>query len=587
MHVVVPVKLKQTPCRSPPQHFGLFECFMSSSGNLLVRRGRPPSQTPRVIRVGKAPKSPLSLRVRSPFTPDVAVRSAVHTVPVPGHSDLDVEPDDGFLPAPEAHHAESSDVSGKVIKKRVSKIIRWGADDIPTESEIMILAERKRSKYHLGMSALHWACENHLEAVVSCIIQRNLVPVDALAEHHKFISFTPIFSGISLMWLRSEGDSDNGLKVPKRGLQRTEEQMCFSIINKLACAGAKLDGEVVLHLSCIRHATLLHIAADYACLFNGRVFQYRVPFLLSVAHLLAKHLKPSEFAALFRKKCKVDGESAVTVCLFLVFSDNTRLLLCLQVKELLESKRLPIQFQSSCIASLLSVYSKCVGEQFQDVPATFVPKDAALVAVPQTQRNITPKSRTEARLEVAALPKSFVESKLIPRSRRRSQSDFSSYPGFIPSDATISQRMAQTGTTSPCSDSDSEYRVLSGQEDIPVTKRSWFPHATRSSVAAKPGTAAGLISSQQCDVFLTSCDQIHVQCKLVRALTPEMLRLFPHFASNNSFWVSHFVANYTGMRSGRRGSSGISIIAMYGRGFLSLVRKSSVFQSRQSSHRHR
>ena len=272
----------------------------------------------------------------------------------------------------------------------------------------------------------------------------------------------------------------------------------------------------------------------------------------------------------------------------LVFSDNTRLLLCLQVKELLESKKhLPIQFQSSCIASLLSIYSNCVGEQYQDVAATAVPRDAGFLAVPQTQKNITPKSRTEARLEGAALPKSFVDSKLIPRSRRRSQSDFSSYPGFIPSDATISQRMAQTGATSPCSDSDSECCVLSGQEDIPVTKRSWFPHATRSSVAAKPGTAAGLISSQQCDVFLTSCDQIHVQCKLVRALTSDMLRVLPQFASNDAFWVSYFVANYTGMRSGRRGSSGISIIAMYGRSFLSLVRKSSVLQSRKSSHRHR
>lgn len=311
VHVVVAVKLKQTPCRSPPQHFGLFECFMSSSGNLLVRRGRPPSQTPRVIRVGKAPKSPLSLRVRSP---DVAVRSAVHTVPLPGHSALDVEPDDGFLPVPETHHAESSDVSGKVIKKRVSKIIRWGTDDTPTEAEIMILAERKRSKYHLGMSALHWACESHLEDVVSCIIQRNLVPVDALAEHHKFISFTPVFSGISLMWLRSEGDSENGIKVPKKGLQKKEEQMCFSVLKKLACAGAKLDGQVTFHLNRIREATLLHIAADYACLFNGRVFQQRYPFFLSVAHLLAQHLKPSEFAALFRNKCKVDGETAVSVC---------------------------------------------------------------------------------------------------------------------------------------------------------------------------------------------------------------------------------------------------------------------------------
>jgi hypothetical protein len=42
-------------------------------------------------------------------------------------------------------------------------------------------------------------------------------------------------------------------------------------------------------------------------------------------------------------------------------------------------------------------------------------------------------------------------------------------------------------------------------------------------------------------VFLTSCDQIHVQCKLVSAFTPDMLRLFPGFASNDSFWVSHFM----------------------------------------------
>ncbi len=193
----------------------------------------------------------------------------------------------------------------------------------------------------------------------------------------------------------------------------------------------------------------------------------------------------------------------------------------MQVKELLESKSLPSDLRSSCIASLLAIYFKCVGVHFQDFPATStpLPKDGL---APQTQKNITHQGRTGARFEADTLAKKVAESKMIPRSRRRSQSDFSSYPGFIPSDP-VSERMAQTSATSPCSDSDSESCVLSGHEDTPVTKRSLWPHATRSSVAAKPGTAAGLISSQQCDVFLTSCDQIHVQCKLVRALPPHVV----------------------------------------------------------------
>jgi hypothetical protein len=283
---------------------------MSSSGNLVVRRGRQPSQFPRVIRIGKASNGPLSLRVRSP---DVAVRSAVHTLP--GNAAMDVEPDarntPSFLPISATHHGESSVVSKRVYKKRVSTIIRWGTNDTPTDSEIMRLAERKKSKFHLGMSALHWACENHLEAVIDCILNRGLVPVDAFAQHHKFISFTPIFSGISLMWLRSEGDSVNGLKWTN---SKNEEHMVLSIMKKFASAGAKLDGEVEFHLNCIRQATLLHIAADYACLFKGRCFRQRQLFFLSVAQILAENLKPSEFALLFRKKCKVDGQSAVSVC---------------------------------------------------------------------------------------------------------------------------------------------------------------------------------------------------------------------------------------------------------------------------------
>ena len=280
---------------------------MSGSRNLVVRRGLSNPQSPLVLSIKACP--PVSLRIRSP---DVAVRSSVHVVPA--HAALGSGPDSRAtsLPAPDFDLIR---ISKKMIKLGPSKIaqksISWEQDQIPTDSQLLRLAEQKEISFVLGFSALHWACEVMRESVVQSILARQLVLPDTFALHKQFVSFTPVFSAISVLWLRAEHDSETGVKEAKYS---REEQSCLSIMKALAAAGAKLDSEIEVRLNEIKQVTLLHIAADYACLQHGRAFLQRQDFFLQVARLLAEYLNPAEAASLLRRRCRVDGREAVSVC---------------------------------------------------------------------------------------------------------------------------------------------------------------------------------------------------------------------------------------------------------------------------------
>ena len=278
---------------------------MSSNRNLVVRRelSKPTTQPPLVLSLKALP---VPLRVRSP---DVAVRSAVHALPA--HSYSESCPDSSILPSA-TRHAEPIRIHKKTIRLgRANPIpISWKDDEVPTDLQLLQLAERKKNSFVLGFSALHWACELLRESVVQSIITRKLVHPDTVAEHAQFISFTPVFSAISVLWLRAEHNSEHGVQDFDLNQQ---EQSCLSIMKTLAATGAKLDLEVEVHLRDVKCVTLLHIAADYACLLQGKVFQERLDFLLQVAQLLADNLNPSECASLFRRRCKVDGRDAVSV----------------------------------------------------------------------------------------------------------------------------------------------------------------------------------------------------------------------------------------------------------------------------------
>ena len=281
---------------------------MSGSRNLVIRRGPSNLQSPLVLSVKAC--APVSLRIRSP---DVAVRSSVHVVPA--HATLGSGTDSRLSPPP-SQDFETIRISKKSIKLGPSKStaqnsISWEHDQTPTDSQLLRLADQKKISFVLGFSALHWACELLKESVVQTIIDRKLVHLDTFAVHAQFISFTPVFSAISVLWLRAEQGSEN---VANKAQTIQEEQLCLSIMKALAAAGAKLDSEIEVRLNEVKQVTLLHIAADYACLQHGRAFQQRQDFLLQVARLLADNLKPSEAASLLRRRCKVNGQEALSVC---------------------------------------------------------------------------------------------------------------------------------------------------------------------------------------------------------------------------------------------------------------------------------
>jgi hypothetical protein len=280
---------------------------MSARRNLVVRRERPNSiaKPPLVLSVKALP---VSLKVRSP---DVAVRSAVYAPSA--HAAPRSRPDPTVLSSA-TRDAEPSRSYKKVIKlgsKSCTRVpITWKHHDVPTDSQILQLADQKETPFVLGFSALHWACELHRESVVNSIIERKLLHPDTFALHAQFLSFTPVFSAISVLWLRAEYNSEHGLKNINFSLL---EHSCLSVMKVLADAGARLDFEAEVHLRDKKCVTLLHIAADYACLVNGRFFQQRQSFLLRVAQLLLDYLNPAQCVSLFNRKCKVNGEDAVSV----------------------------------------------------------------------------------------------------------------------------------------------------------------------------------------------------------------------------------------------------------------------------------
>jgi hypothetical protein len=120
------------------------------------------------------------------------------------------------------------------------------------------------------------------------------------------LSFTPIFSGISSLWLAALAGHEKGEKE-QRDFEK--EQSCLSVMQIFAHFGAALDSEVKIHLSNdARHQfTLLHAAAAYSCLYGGRAFKQRQSFLLDVAQILANNMAPSERTLFFWKMCKVEG----------------------------------------------------------------------------------------------------------------------------------------------------------------------------------------------------------------------------------------------------------------------------------------
>ena len=255
---------------------------------------------------------PISLRVRSP---DVAVRSAVlsvtdHAAPESdtNSSVLQIHPD-----------ADPDSKSKKRIKLGSSKgnalkEVSWDIDSIPTDSQIMELADQQDNPFFSGFTALHWACELGKDSLVQIIIDRKLVHPDTFATNINFSSFTPVFSGITSLWLIAKLASESGAKEVRN---HEGEQSCLNVIRILAAAGATLDSDVTVSLSghSGMHVTILLIAADYACLFHGAAFfKRRQTFLLEVARILADNLGPSARASLFLRRCKVDGHNAVSVC---------------------------------------------------------------------------------------------------------------------------------------------------------------------------------------------------------------------------------------------------------------------------------
>jgi hypothetical protein len=197
------------------------------------------------------------------------------------------------------------------------KEVSWENDHthIPTDSQIMELADRQENNFFNGFSALHWACELHRDSLVQVIIDRKLVHPDIVATNSNFSSFTPVFSAISSLWLIEKLSSERGEKELR---DHEGERLCLNVIRMLAAAGATLNSDVTVSIPGLghngMHVTLLLIAADYACLYHGGAFKRRQTFLLEVARILADNLLPTERAMLFWRRCKVDGHNAVSVC---------------------------------------------------------------------------------------------------------------------------------------------------------------------------------------------------------------------------------------------------------------------------------
>ncbi len=198
-------------------------------------------------------------------------------------------------------------------KGNALKEVSWEIDQIPTDSQIMELADQQDNPFFSGFTALHWACEYGKHSLVQIIIDRKLVHPDTFATNINFSSFTPVFSGITSLWLLAKLASESGAKEVRN---HEGEQSCLNVIRILAAAGATLDSDVTVSLSghSGMHVTLLLIAADYACLYHGGAFKRRQTFLLEVARILADNLYPSARAMLFLRRCKVDGHNAVSVC---------------------------------------------------------------------------------------------------------------------------------------------------------------------------------------------------------------------------------------------------------------------------------
>jgi hypothetical protein len=176
----------------------------------------------------------------------------------------------------------------------------------------MQLANQKENCFVQGFSALHYACEGPHLASIQTILAKQLVHPDIYAENERFVSFTPVFSGISSLWLTAQLEYDKGAKE-QRDFER--EELCITVIKIFAAVGATLDSEVEIRMPNVnRQFTLLHAAAAYSCLFGVRAFKKRQSFLLEVARILADNLAPSERTLLFWRRCKVDGQHAVSVC---------------------------------------------------------------------------------------------------------------------------------------------------------------------------------------------------------------------------------------------------------------------------------
>jgi hypothetical protein len=212
---------------------------------------------------------------------------------------------------PAARNAKKRITLNASSKASAQQSVSWESTICPTESMIMELANQKELSFVQGFSALHWASEGHHVSLVQTIIDKALVHPDTLSLHENFISFTPIFSGISSLWLTAQMGSEVSTKE-QRNVEA--EQSCLSIMKLFAVAGATLDSEVEVRIANVnRRFTLLHAAASYACLFGVRAFKKRQSFLLEVARILAEYLAPSECALLFWRRCEVDGQHAVSV----------------------------------------------------------------------------------------------------------------------------------------------------------------------------------------------------------------------------------------------------------------------------------
>jgi hypothetical protein len=200
-------------------------------------------------------------------------------------------------------------------------------------------------------------------------------------------------------------------------------------------------------------------------------------------------------------------------------AEDARCSQVLQVKEFMESKPLPAKLKASCISSMCQILGLDVGSH-QDATA-IVPT----VAEPRPPAK-TRKGRPGVKIDSANMSKESAESRIIPRMRRRAQSDDSLSFAFLSSAGNKFGRVIELNGMSSRSESDSESGVVSGPNPSHDFTRTCFVRATRSiassKVASKPGSAAA-IPGRDCDVFLASCNGVHIQCKLVCTHFPSIV----------------------------------------------------------------